>query len=541
MNQSLKILVAIVVVTAAFILSITKAEAVEWPQIFLVDYAGGLTQPVHITNAGDSSRRLFVVEQPGRIKVIKNGTLLSAPFLDITGRVLSGGERGLLSVAFPPGYAAKGRFYVNYTRVNDGATVISRYTLTANPDVADPGSEQIILTIPQPFANHNGGQIAFGPDGFLYIGMGDGGSGGDPLNNAQNPASLLGKMLRIDVESAVVPYSVPLSNPFLNSSGFLPEIWALGLRNPWRFSFDMQTGDLYIADVGQNSFEEVDLQPAVSAGGENYGWRIMEGSRCFNPSQCDPAGLALPVAGYDHLQGDCSVTGGFVYRGLTFARMKGIYFFGDFCTGRIRGLQREGVSWQTATLLDSTLSITTFGNDEDGELYVADHGSGNIFVVADTVQGIPLPSGGQTFPYPPSVSPAASIIPGIAKPVGVGLVAAGGTFVEIRVSMGQFSGPVDVFGARLLPGSAGILQVLNPDLTFQPISVDGALQALSTGVLPASIRPWKAGVNGPLEETVFGPISVSGLSPGTHQLFFLVTPAGDFGAYYLWRTSFVAP
>ena len=241
------------------------AVVTAWPNISLIKVSGGLVSPLHITHSGDKSGRLFVVEQGGRIRIIRADKLLATPFLDITDRVLSGVERGLLSAAFPPGFESSGSFYLNYTRQPDGATVIARYRVTTDPDIADHLSEEVLLVISQPFANHNGGQLAFGPDGFLYIGMGDGGSAGDPFNNAQNHASLLGKLLRIDVESVVVPYGIPRTNPFVRSPGYRPEIWALGLRNPWRFSFDRQTGDLYIGDVGQNLFEEVDFQPASSA------------------------------------------------------------------------------------------------------------------------------------------------------------------------------------------------------------------------------------------------------------------------------------
>ena len=257
-------------------------------QVAFRPVVSGLSAPVAITHAGDGSGRLFVVEQRGIVKIIKGGVLQSVPFLDITDRVLSGGERGLLSIAFPPGFSSKGYFYVNYTRIPDGTTYISRFRMTNNPDMANPNSEEIILTVQQPFANHNGGQIAFSPrDGYLYIGMGDGGSGGDPQNFAQNlndlPGNMkfLGKMLRIDVELGTAPYSIPSDNPILN--GVRSEIWALGLRNPWRFSFDRNTHDLYIGDVGQSSREEINFQSASSQGGENYGWRILEGSLCFNP------------------------------------------------------------------------------------------------------------------------------------------------------------------------------------------------------------------------------------------------------------------
>ncbi len=365
-----------------------RSEVV-FPGIVLVPRATGLAQPVQVTNAGDGSGTLFVVEQGGRIRTIRNGSPDPAPFLDIASRVRAGGEQGLLGLAFSPGYAANGRFYVNYTRAPDGATVVARYTAGGNPRVADPASEEIVLVVPQPFENHNGGQIAFGPDGFLYIGMGDGGSGGDPQNNAQNPATLLGKMLRIDVESGTSPYAIPPSNPFAGSTGAREEIWASGLRNPWRFSFDRLTGDLYIGDVGQNSFEEIDFQPADSRGGENYGWRIMEGNQCFGGPGCDTTGLVLPVAVYDHTQG-CSVTGGSVSRGTAHPRMAGIYFFGDFCSGTVFGLAREGATWHSAPLLDTTLSISSFGEDEAGNLFVTDYAGGTVHQIVSE-NGAPAP------------------------------------------------------------------------------------------------------------------------------------------------------
>jgi glucose/arabinose dehydrogenase len=366
---------------AAFVLAHAAALGAEWPQISLVKRFSGLSQPVHITHAGDGSGWIFIVEQAGRIRVASGGALRSTPFLDIGSRISCCGEQGLLSVAFPPGFGSKRYFYVDYTDTT-GNTVISRFRLGADPDVADPSSEQIVLTIQQPYANHNGGQLAFGPDGYLYVGMGDGGSGGDPQNNGQNPASLLGKILRIDVESGASPYAVPASNPFVAPAGYRPEIWALGLRNPWRFSFDRRTGDLYIADVGQNLYEEVDFQPVGDPGGENYGWRIMEGAHCYNPNPCDRTGLVQPVFEYDHSQG-CSVTGGFVYRGALYPRMQGVYFFSDYCSRRIWGLRREGSSWQSTLLLTSPYAVTTFGEDEAGSLYLADYSRGDVYQFAD--------------------------------------------------------------------------------------------------------------------------------------------------------------
>ena len=340
---------------------------------------GGLTRPTYLVHAGDD--RLFVVEQPGRIRIIQNGQLLDQPFLDIVAKVSTrGNERGLLSVAFHPDYAANGQFFVNYTRQPDGATVIERYTVARDdPDRADDQSGKVILTIAQPEANHNGGQLQFGPDGYLYVGMGDGGGAGDrhgAIGNAQNSQALLGKMLRIDVMNQDT-YAIPASNPAGN------EIWASGVRNPWRFSFDRSTGDLYMADVGQNAYEEVDFQPASSAGGENYGWRIMEASHCFDPREgCDQSGLVLPVAEYSHAEGGCSITGGYVYRGLDYPVLNGAYFFGDYCSGIIWSLQREGDLWQMTKRLESGLRISSFGEDMNGELYVVDHGGAVYQLVA---------------------------------------------------------------------------------------------------------------------------------------------------------------
>ena len=358
------------------------------PQISLAVVARGFASPVHVTHAGDGSGRIFVVEQAGRIRIFDKGAVLPVPFLDLASlippRLVAGGEQGLLSVAFPTGFAAKRYFYVNYTRTPDGATVVARYRVSAgDANVADPASEEVLLTIPQPFVNHNGGQLAFGPDGYLYVGMGDGGSGGDPMNHGQSPGTLLGKLLRIDVESGVQPYRVPPDNPFLLSAGFLPEIWALGVRNPWRFSFDRVTGDLYIGDVGQGNFEEIDFQPAGDLVGRNYGWNIMEGDSCYPPGTvgCNRTGLALPVFVYDHGLG-CSVTGGHVYRGSAFPSLQGVYLFGDLCSTRIWGIRKNGVAWDNAVLAENTgLTITTFGEDEAGNVYVVNYANGDLLKI----------------------------------------------------------------------------------------------------------------------------------------------------------------
>ena len=391
---------SLVLILAAAVISCPLLAQGKEPGIALAPYASGFSSPVYITHASDSSQRLFIVEQGGVIRIVRNGVPNAVPFLDISDRVLFGGEQGLLSMAFPPGYAAKRYFYVNYTRKPDGATIISRFRTTADPDIADPSVEEVIITVEQPFANHNGGQIAFGPtDGLLYIGMGDGGSGGDPQNFAQNLSDLtgnmrlLGKLLRIDVESGLQPYAIPQTNPVIE--GRRTEIWALGLRNPWRFSFDRGTGDLYIGDVGQGLREEIDFQPASSAGGENYGWRILEGSLCFIPaSDCSPpSNYTPPVAEYDHSLG-CSVTGGTVYRGVEFPLLHGIYFFGDFCSGRIWSLKRVANTWQQLLLLDTGLNISTFGEDEEGRLYVADYATGSISRIVPSITLI-TPNGGE--------------------------------------------------------------------------------------------------------------------------------------------------
>jgi glucose/arabinose dehydrogenase len=341
---------------------------------------GGLTRPTYLTHAGDD--RLFVVEQPGRIRIVQNGQLLDQPFLDVTDKVLSeGNEQGLLSVAFHPAYKTTGQFFIYYTRQPDGAIVIERYAVSKNdPNLADPPSAKTILVIPHAqAANHNGGQLQFGPDGYLYIGTGDGGGQGDqhgPMGNGQNRNVLLGKLLRIDVTNQDT-YAIPKDNPFGT------EVWAYGLRNPWRFSFDRATHDLYIADVGQNTYEEVDFQPASSKGGENYGWRIMEGLHCYSPSEgCDQTGLVLPVAEYSHDVGGCAITGGYVYRGSKYPALQSTYFFGDYCSGIIWSLQRNGDQWQMTKRLESGLNISSFGEDVNGELYVVDLGGAIYQLVA---------------------------------------------------------------------------------------------------------------------------------------------------------------
>ena len=362
-------------------------QFLEWPEINL---AGGFEFPVHITHAGDGTGRLFVIEQRGRIRIIKDGRLETTPFLDITDRVSCCGELGLLSIVFPSGYADKNYFYVNYTssdqRINysrSGDTIVARYRITADANIADPDSEETLLIIEQPAVIHNGGRMAFGPgDGYLYIGTGDGGPANDPDNRGQDPTTLLGKILRIDVESGASPYSIPITNPYNQTNGHRGEIWALGLRNPWGLSFDRQTGDLYIADVGQAEYEEINFQPATATGGENYGWKIMEGLHCFRTQSCDPTGLTSPVAEYHHSFG-CAVVGGHVYRGSRYPRMQGVYFYADFCTGQIWGLRLKDETWQNTLLFDAPFQISAIGEDEDGNLYIADYTHGSIKMLAD--------------------------------------------------------------------------------------------------------------------------------------------------------------
>jgi glucose/arabinose dehydrogenase len=342
----------------------------------------GFVHPVQVTHAGNGSGDRYVVERRGVIQRLTGNPLTASLFLDITSLVRSvGGEQGLLGLAFHPAYASNGYLYVNYTDLG-GNTVIARYTASADRTRAEPLSASVILQVAQPFENHNGGLLQFGPDGYLYIGMGDGGSSGDPQGNGQNPGALLGKMLRIDVNGAP-PYAIPPGNPFFGRPGYRGEIWALGLRNPWRWSFDRATGDLYIADVGQSQWEEVNRQPASSRGGENYGWVIMEGRHCYpaTVSSCNQTGITLPIAEYSHSLG-CSVTGGYVYRGTAQPPMRGLYIFGDFCSGRIWSLEpQSNGAWTLTERLDSAFNISSFGEDEAGELYLTSFSDGTLYRV----------------------------------------------------------------------------------------------------------------------------------------------------------------
>ncbi len=343
---------------------------------------------VDIKHAGDQSGRLFLVLKSGAVRILKDGELLTEPFLELSDQVSGGPEQGLLSVAFAPDYAQSGRFYVYFTDLV-GSSVMARYRISSDPDIADPQSRQVLLIQPQPFGNHNGGRLEFGPDGMLYLGLGDGGSANDPLGAGQDTGTVLGSIIRLDV-SGDGDYAIPPNNPFVSGEG-ADEIWAYGLRNPWRMAFDRLTGDLYIADVGQNLVEEIDFQPAASSGGENYGWNIREGSHCF-VGDCDTPGLTDPVWEYLHGEGNCSITGGQVYRGPDYPAMVGRYLYGDFCSGRIWAYHHP--SRTNELLSDGQVSnILTFGEDERGNVYVS--ASGRVFLLSDgppviTPSGVPI-------------------------------------------------------------------------------------------------------------------------------------------------------
>ncbi|HEX9286729.1 MAG TPA: PQQ-dependent sugar dehydrogenase [Thermoanaerobaculia bacterium] len=455
-NRALSALLAV-----AFVSIAARARAQAPPEIVLEALATGLAQPTAIAHAGDA--RLFLTLQRGQIVVFDNGRVLSTPFLDLRSLVSCCGERGFLGLAFHPRHSENGFFFVDYTN-GAGDTVIARYRVSAgNPDTADAGSGVILLTIPQPFSNHNGGQLAFGPDGYLYIGMGDGGSANDPMCNGQRDETLLGKILRIDVDasSGAPPfYGIPPDNPFAAPGGARDEIWAKGLRNPWRFSFDRSTGDLFIGDVGQGSREEIDFQPAGSPGGRNYGWKVMEGTACGGggnsgcPSgvpACNAPELTPPILEYSHSAGDCSVTGGYVYRGRLFPRLLGTYFYGDYCTGRIWGATEASGDWTTRLFSARASGLTTFGEDATGELYLATEG-GLFARIADAS---------------PAVLSVVSVIPfsGSARGGATVRIAGSGFVPGASVAFGDTSAPVVTFV------DAATLEVVTPSHAAGSVNV----------------------------------------------------------------------
>jgi glucose/arabinose dehydrogenase len=367
------------IATVVLLFTLGASSATGATSVVLTPFVSGLDSPVLVTNAHDGSGRLFVVEKTGKIRVIKNGAVLPTAFLDIADQISTGSEQGVLGLAFHPKFKTNGLFYVDFTLAN-GDTAINQYRVSSgNADVAVKSTARRIITIAHPFDNHNGGNIVFGPDGYLYIGTGDGGSAGDPGNRAQSVNSLLGKILRININgtSGAQQYRIPAGNPFVGRTG-RDEIWSTGLRNPWRFSFDRVTGDLWIGDVGQNTYEEIDRSTVAGshAGrGLNFGWRQLEGRHCFNPSTgCNRNGKFMPVVEYTHSQG-CSVTGGFVYRGTAVPALTRLYVFADYCSGTIWTVPKGGTSPMTKHLLmDTSMQISSFGEDEHGELYVVDLG-----------------------------------------------------------------------------------------------------------------------------------------------------------------------
>lgn len=354
------------------------------PDLQLISFSSGYTLPIDIENCGDS--RLFIVQKTGQIFICDStGKKRTNPFLDISAKIYSvGNEQGLLGLAFDPNYSSNGFFYVNYINKQKNTTV-ARFTVSSNPNKANAKSEKVLLIIKQPYNNHNGGCVKFGADGYLYIGMGDGGNEGDPKNYGQNTMTLLGKMLRIDVEHGN-PYAIPPDNPFVGNPNYKPEIWNVGMRNPWRFSFDASTGDLWIGDVGQDNWEEIDMQNAGDPGGENYGWRCYEGDHPYNLSGCGSMSeYSFPISEYPHDSGDCAITGGYVYRGSKYPNMYGKYFYCDYCSGDYKVLYKSGGNWLSSVLIVDAASdaSVTFGQDDHNEIYTSNYSTGVIYHLVD--------------------------------------------------------------------------------------------------------------------------------------------------------------
>ena len=354
----------------------------------LQPFARGLSEPIGLTNAGDGSDLLYVNERGGRIRVVSpDGSVRDEPFVDLSSVIVAGGEQGLLGLAFHPDYATNRRLFVTYTAADGGANTLAELTASDDGSRADPESLRVLFAIPDPAGNHNGGQVAFGPDGYLYVGLGDGGGAADQFGNGQDPGTLLGTIVRLDVDAtppAGAAYAIPSDNPFapdgVRPGEGAPEVWAYGLRNPWRFSFDPEGGDLYIGDVGQGAWEEIDRQPGDSTGGENYGWSVMEGRHCFRGDGCEQAPFVPPIAEYGHDLG-CSVTGGYVYRGAAQPDLHGIYVFGDYCSGLVFTLQVDEGTTTPKLVAETGLQISSFGLDESGELYLVSLGDGTLYRV----------------------------------------------------------------------------------------------------------------------------------------------------------------
>ncbi len=468
--------------------AVVRKEAAVVPTLQLVPLASGLTGITAITNAGDG--RLFVTLQKGQIVIWDGTQILPTPFLDIAPLIVCCGEQGLLSTAFHPNYSINGFFFVNYTD-QTGQTIVARYHVSPfDRNTADAFSAVTLLTIPQPYTNHNGGQLQFGPDGDLYIGMGDGGNGNDPQCHAQSSDSLLGKMLRIDVDQNVdqAPYyGIPADNPYVATTGPL-EAWAFGVRNPWRFSFDRLTGDLYIADVGQGAREEIDYQPLTSGGGQNYGWKIMEGtlcggggnSGCTGPvAVCGDASYTLPVLEYDHNDGRCAVTGGYVYRGSAIADLAGLYLYGDFCSGQIWAASQQMGTWSTTLLEISLPNLTTFGEDSIGELY-AGTSDGALYLIAPPVA---LP------PTIDTIDPPSGFTRG-GEPVAI----TGTNFTsQTRVYFGLLPAAVEVQSSTALVAITPAQPAGLVDVTVVNNGATPAVRTLAFGYLPISLVPTPGG------------------------------------------------
>ena len=457
----------------AFLASAAAAPAGAQQPLDLEPIATNLNAPVQVTFApGDDASRVFIVTQFGRIRIVENDQILPASFLDINSKLTFSGEQGLLGMAFHPDYAQNGFFYVNYSDNTGGDTVIERYSVDPNnPDLALPNSGLVILTIDQPFSNHNGGWIEFGPDGYLYIAMGDGGSAGDPGNRAQSGGTLLGKMLRLDVDnpSGGQNYGIPAGNPFVGDPNVLDEIWALGLRNPWRNDFDRLTGDLWIADVGQNQWEEINFEPA-GAGGRNYGWRIMEGAHCFNPpTGCNQTGLTLPVHEYDHGGSPfrCSISGGVVHRGRQMATLGGRYFYSDYCSGQTWSFRLVGGvvtdHMEHTSDLPGLGGIVAFGEDADGEMYLVAQSGGTVYRFVPDGLRLHLPE----------------LVAGAA----VSLEVTGGTPNQMTALFVSRTG----LGSTFVPPGQVTLDLDNP-LFLAAVRADGAGAATFNGQIPVALQ-----------------------------------------------------